>query len=207
MSQNIFPIRGKLDGVKIGSLELKECYELLDVSPEASASEIKQAYWDLVKIWHPERFSDDKRLQEKARRKLEQISDAFNCIKAARPDFGPPVRQKATHPPVVESNVPGYPVLEEPPILKRSEFPALSRALGEPWRERPKGEVERTEYPGHDGNHRNILVKSFWGFVTGLMLAIPISGVFFLTFGGLAAAVSFNVTWIGVLVFALRRKP
>ena len=56
--------------------ELNECYVLLGVAPTASAQELKAAYRDLAKVWHPDRFSHDPRLQQKAQEKLarEQAS-------------------------------------------------------------------------------------------------------------------------------------
>jgi COMPASS component SWD3 len=36
-------------------------YEILGLKTEASKEEIKQTYRDLVKVWHPDRFSHDPR--------------------------------------------------------------------------------------------------------------------------------------------------
>ena len=40
----------------------KQCYEILGVNMEASEQEIKEAYKNLVKVWHPDRFSHDPKL-------------------------------------------------------------------------------------------------------------------------------------------------
>jgi hypothetical protein len=210
MSQNVFPIRGQSekDAVKADPSELEQCYRLLEVAPEAAPSEIKQVYWDLVKVWHPERFADDPRLQEKAKRKLEQISDAFNCIRSSRKDFSPPVRQRVNHEEKVERGPHNSSVRDEKPIFYRAESSALTKTTGEPLRKRSprrKG-TELSEDSVPRSPHGNILMKAFWGFVIGVIFAIPISGAFFLIFGGLAAVISFNVTWTGVLVYALKRR-
>ena len=39
---------------------------ILEVEPGASLEEIKQAYRDQTKVWHPDRFANDVRLQKKA---------------------------------------------------------------------------------------------------------------------------------------------
>lgn len=60
--------------------ELKRYYELLGVAPGASAQELKEAYRDLAKVWHPDRFSHDPRLQQKAQEKLKEINEAYDRL-------------------------------------------------------------------------------------------------------------------------------
>jgi len=55
-------------------------YEVLGLDPNVSLNEVKQAYKDLVKVWHPDRFSHDPRLQKKAQEKLKEVNDAFEHI-------------------------------------------------------------------------------------------------------------------------------
>ncbi len=52
-------------------------YAVLDLDPSASPAEVQQAYRDLVKVWHPDRFAHDSRLQRKAHVKLQAINDAY----------------------------------------------------------------------------------------------------------------------------------
>ena len=53
--------------------EMDDYYRLLGLNPGASEEEIKEAYKDLIKVWHPDRFSNDPRLKEKANEKLREI--------------------------------------------------------------------------------------------------------------------------------------
>jgi len=60
-------------------------YKVLEVEPGASQNEIKQAYKDLAKVWHPDRFTDNPRLQQKAEEKLKQINTAYEFLKSYQP--------------------------------------------------------------------------------------------------------------------------
>ena len=53
---------------------------LLEVGPGASLEEIRQAYRDQTKVWHPDRFSNDVRLQKKAEEKIIQINLAYRRL-------------------------------------------------------------------------------------------------------------------------------
>lgn len=60
--------------------DLRECYRILDVEPSASLDEVKRSYRELVKVWHPDRFTNDPSLQAKAQEKLKQINLAYERI-------------------------------------------------------------------------------------------------------------------------------
>jgi TonB family protein len=53
---------------------------LLEVEPGASTDEIRQAYRDQTKVWHPDRFSNDTRLQQKAEERIRQINSAYRRL-------------------------------------------------------------------------------------------------------------------------------
>ncbi len=44
--------------------------------------EAKEAYLDMARVWHPDRFTDNPRLRKKAEEKLKEINVAYAEIKA-----------------------------------------------------------------------------------------------------------------------------
>ena len=82
------------------SADLSKCYELLGVSPGASAQELKTAHRDMAKVWHPDRFSHDPRLQQKAQEKLKEINEAYDQLVSGK------ARRQAPSPPVAKRNPP-----------------------------------------------------------------------------------------------------
>jgi hypothetical protein len=57
-------------------------YQILGLTPGASKEEIKQAYKDLVKVWHPDRFPNHQRLRNKANKKIKEINIAYESLKS-----------------------------------------------------------------------------------------------------------------------------
>lgn len=62
----------------------ERCLETLGLQPGAPAQDIKAAYRDMAKVWHPDRFTHDPRLQQKAQEKLKEINDAYQQLLAGR---------------------------------------------------------------------------------------------------------------------------
>ena len=72
---------------------------LLEVEPGASTGEIRQAYRDQTKVWHPDRFSNDTRLQQKAEERIRQINSAYRRLCGLSPYEQPvlnPVTREAS---------------------------------------------------------------------------------------------------------------
>jgi curved DNA-binding protein CbpA len=61
---------------------VEQCLEILSVPRNATPDEIKVAYRDLVRVWHPDRFAHDKRLQQKAEEKLKDIIEAYEQLQS-----------------------------------------------------------------------------------------------------------------------------
>jgi curved DNA-binding protein CbpA len=62
---------------------VEQCLEILGVTRNTTPEEIKLAYRDLVKVWHPDRFAHDQRLQQKAAEKLKEINEAYEQLQSA----------------------------------------------------------------------------------------------------------------------------
>jgi len=60
--------------------EMEKYYQVLGVQLGASKEVIKQAYKDLVSVWHPDRFVNNPRLQQKANEKLKEINWAYKKL-------------------------------------------------------------------------------------------------------------------------------
>jgi hypothetical protein len=58
-----------------------DCFRALGVEPDASWEAIRQAYKDLVRVWHPDRFQSDPQLQDRAEQQLQRINEAYFALK------------------------------------------------------------------------------------------------------------------------------
>lgn len=56
---------------------MSRLHDVLGITPGASQDEVKEAYRELIKVWHPDRFAHDAKLQKKAQLKLQEINHAF----------------------------------------------------------------------------------------------------------------------------------
>jgi len=59
--------------------------ETLGLEPGASVGDVKKAYRDLSKVWHPDRFAEDPDLQRKASEKLKAINAAYRQLQSYEP--------------------------------------------------------------------------------------------------------------------------
>lgn len=85
-------------------LETSECYRVLEVAPGASFEEIREAWRDLVQVWHPDRFRANSRLHRKAEERLKKINLAYETLKNGEP---PAFAGEAAQPPVYEPETAG----------------------------------------------------------------------------------------------------
>lgn len=62
--------------------ELLRAYSVLDLEPESSPEAVRQAYLDLVRIWHPDRYQQEgERLRRRAEEKLKEITGAYERLR------------------------------------------------------------------------------------------------------------------------------
>jgi tetratricopeptide (TPR) repeat protein len=57
-----------------------QCYQILGLKAGASLDAIKEAYHDLVQVWHPDRFEYNPQLQKKAQDTLKSINWAYETL-------------------------------------------------------------------------------------------------------------------------------
>jgi hypothetical protein len=58
-----------------------DCFQALGVASDASWDQVRQAYKDLVRVWHPDRFQSDPQMQERAEQQLQKINEAYFALK------------------------------------------------------------------------------------------------------------------------------
>jgi hypothetical protein len=75
--------------------KFEEPLRVLGLAPGATGQAIKEAYRDLVKVWHPDRFGSDERLRAKAEERLKEVNDAFEQLRGYRPSDSRPSRETA----------------------------------------------------------------------------------------------------------------
>ncbi|MDM8525871.1 tetratricopeptide repeat protein [Desulfococcaceae bacterium HSG8] len=62
-------------------MNIRRCFEILEIELGASLEEVKKAHRDMVFIWHPDRISSNKhRLKQKAGEKMKAINAAYEYI-------------------------------------------------------------------------------------------------------------------------------
>jgi hypothetical protein len=67
--------------------------EVLGLAPGATKQALDDAYRDLVKVWHPDRFQNDPTLRLKAQEKLRELNTAYEGLRRSgipHPDPPPP---------------------------------------------------------------------------------------------------------------------
>jgi curved DNA-binding protein CbpA len=60
--------------------DILTCFAILEVESEASFKEVQSAYREMAKVWHPDRFPNDSKLQSKGQEKLKQINHAYKKL-------------------------------------------------------------------------------------------------------------------------------
>lgn len=58
-------------------VDFQRCLRLLELKTCSSREEARRAYRDLVRVWHPDRFSGDPRLRKRAEEKVKELNIAY----------------------------------------------------------------------------------------------------------------------------------
>lgn len=75
-------------------MDIEKSFEILGLNPDAKLEDAKQAYRDLAKVWHPDRFKES-RLKQKAEEKLKEINVAYKTVLSFLLSARPKPKQKA----------------------------------------------------------------------------------------------------------------
>ncbi len=81
--------------------QIREFYRELDLEAGADLVAVRQSYRQLVKVWHPDRFGHDQKLQAVANDKLKKINFAFESLVAFFESGG---KAETSPPPKAESS-------------------------------------------------------------------------------------------------------
>src|ERR1051326_2166377 len=79
-------------------MQIDEAQRVLMVRAGASREQIRQAYLDLVRVWHPDRLGSDAHLRTFAEEQLRRINEAYEVLSNGAPDRTPPQPQAASGP-------------------------------------------------------------------------------------------------------------
>jgi curved DNA-binding protein CbpA len=82
---------------KKDTMDIRQCFDVLELDSNATIDEAKQAYKDMVNIWHPDRFSNNPRLKQKAEDKLKEINEAYKIMQSFLSSKKPLEPKKAPH--------------------------------------------------------------------------------------------------------------
>ena len=70
---------------------------ILGLPAGSSAEDIRTAWLDLAKVWHPDRFPNDERLRKKADEKLSEVNSAYDALKDYDPAKLPGMASRVRH--------------------------------------------------------------------------------------------------------------
>ena len=65
------------------NMDMDKLLEFFGLGSDFTRAELQQAYRDLVQVWHPDRYSYNPRLQQKAEEKLKEINNAYESLQQA----------------------------------------------------------------------------------------------------------------------------
>jgi hypothetical protein len=171
-------------------MPVAEALEHLGLTTDASEADVKQSYKDLARIWHPDRFQSDERLEKKAEEQIKVINEArsvalkyvkkhghFRFVNKGRagtttqpPPPPPPPRQEPKPPPKQERSKTqqGQPRTEKTQEPKPPPPPPQ-----EEYRPPPEPESEYETYtdhmPGQNIIIASILIVILGGFIFLMM--------------------------------------
>lgn len=102
-----------------------QALKILGLDASASEAQVKEAYRDLAKVWHPDRFGDDARLGNKAQERLKEINEACRVLKSRQ--WRPQPSGSAQRPPRQPDRPPDPAPRSSPPRPSPHTEPVVER--------------------------------------------------------------------------------
>ena len=102
-------------------------YQVLNVSPDASDEEVKKAYRELARKYHPDNYHDNP-LADLAQEKMKEINAAYDAIQRQRTAAAPPRTAAAVRgtTPTSGSGIPPMSQTPAPPRTGRCAWPSTA---------------------------------------------------------------------------------
>jgi hypothetical protein len=66
----------------------REAQRVLQLPDDYTRADLRQAYLDLVKVWHPDRFAGDAQLRGRAEQRLRTINEAYAVLQGDSAPYG-----------------------------------------------------------------------------------------------------------------------
>src|ERR1035438_5826412 len=63
--------------------QISDCLELFGLPDFFTEAQLKQAYHDLVQVWHPDKHAHHERLRLKAEEKMKEINQAYEALQSS----------------------------------------------------------------------------------------------------------------------------
>lgn len=189
-------------------MTVQEALTVLEIRGEPTAKSVREAYLEMVKVWHPDRFPDDAKFRVRATRKTQEINSAYGVMQE---HFRRPASQPVEPPSVPATDAPATPA---PPL------PGSGNPVG--WCASPDQMVR--EYVGHDryrvfpcrlGRQPSddsplVAVSTFCFYAAGMFVLLgqvfgALLGFYWVLF--LLAVGLRTLFWLGLLVSPLKHRP
>jgi DnaJ domain len=87
----------------LSTYRLEPYFQALELDPASTLEEARQAYHDLVLVWHPDRFIHNPRLQQKAEEKVKFLNQAYQQLKIFYTQTATEARQESPATPPTQS--------------------------------------------------------------------------------------------------------
>ena len=140
--------------------QIAACLGLLDLPDAFTEAQLRQAYHDLVQVWHPDKHSHNERLRKKADEKMKEINHAYEILQSRLINGMFRFERSGSR---SASQVPGT----ESPGGRPPPPPTHAQAAESAPQDSPHTATESYEPKGLRGN-------AFWYLLIGFMLLIVI---------------------------------